>query len=238
MRRVALVLALAASLSRPTDALAQELAPHDDARQAFLEGTEAADEGRWTDAVESFRRAYALSSSSVALFNVGFALRALGRYLEAAQTFDALLAGTLDDETRAESERLRREVRSRLAHLELSGWPEALDLELRVDARPRSAGQTPSLRLELDPGDHSVSVRSAGYEPWEWAGALAAGESRALQVTLVPMRRPEAARRTSVTSSPWLWAALGVVLAASAAVIVWRVRDAQQLRPQATVVRL
>ncbi len=252
MRRVALVLALAAAFSRPTDALAQaadalaqapdalaqEPAPHDDARRAFLEGTAAADEGRWTDAVESFRRAYALSSSSVALFNVGFALRALGRYLEAAHTFDALLAGTLDDETRAESERLRREVRSRLAHLELSGWPEALDLELRVDARPRPAGQTLSLRFELDPGDHSVSIRSAGYEPWEWAGALAAGETRQLQVTLLPTRRSEAAPRSTVASSPWLWAAIGVVLVASAAVIVWRVRDAQQLRPEATVVRL
>jgi tetratricopeptide (TPR) repeat protein len=236
MRLPSLLLVLAAALALPSSAPAQAPTPRDDAREAFLEGSAAADEGRWTDAVDSFRRAYTLSASPVALFNVGFALRALGRYLEASRAFDELLAGTLDDETRAESERLRLEVRSRLAHLDLSGWPEGLDLELRVDARPRPVGRAPSVRFDLDPGDHSVSVRSAGHEPWEWAGALAAGETRALRVALLPVRLDPPS--SSVWAEPWLWVVVGVVVAASAAVAGWAIDDAQQLRPEATVVSL
>lgn len=211
---------------------AASTAARERARTAFVAGTTAIEEGRWTDAITSFDEAYQLTGSPVALFNLGYAYRALGRYVEARDAFDGVLAADVDASSRAEAQALRDEVAARVAVLELRG---ASTGEVRIDTQ--SLDDADPIVLDLDPGPHSASLHAPGFEPWEWVGELAAGSRTVVDVVLVPLPVLQA-EGGNVAEEPWLWIVIGAVVLAGAGVAIWAVDDAQQLRPEAMVLRL
>ena len=110
----------------------------DAAREAFLRGQEAADSGRWADALREFEQAYLMSGVPTALFNAGMALRALGRHKEARDTFDRLIESHPDSPATEQARPLRDEEAARVAVLELAGLDPSAEYELRLDGRRRT----------------------------------------------------------------------------------------------------
>ena len=146
MLRLLASLVLAALLVLSSTASAQTSATdREEARALFAAGQAAVDGGRWTDALDSFRRAYELTQAPSALFNAAFALRALGRYREAEVAFEELLA--LEGTRRAmrtEATGYLTEVRGRIAHLALEGLPEDAITTVRLDGRRRRRRAAPA----------------------------------------------------------------------------------------------
>lgn len=245
LRHLVVLAALAAPASL---ACAQEVAaeadegPRDRARARFVEGTTAMDEARWADAVDAFREAHALVGSPVALYNLGFALRALGRYREALEAFDALLQGAdLDEATRTDAAALRDEVRARLATLAIEGLPTET-VTVALDALDVTDTGLRPLELACDPGRHVLRIEAEGRVGFEWRGEVEAGARRGIEASLP--RLPEGPREApprSIVDEPAFWVILGVVLVGAgvgAGVGGWAADEAAQLRPEATRLRL
>lgn len=218
---VALALAVAmVTLAASTSASAQPRrptsAPTDnevaEARALFMAAQAAVEAGRWADAVDSFSRAYTLTGAASALFNLAYAYRALGRHLEARDTFEALLIDHPDFDTlrRAEAERLRDEVAARITVLSVAGLAPDVDYVVRLDGtRVDDTGARP-LELEADPGEHRLTVRGPqDIEAFDWEDVLDDGD----QVTVdyeAQTERPSGGG--GILSSPVFWTVLGVVL--------------------------
>ena len=172
---------------------------------------------RWADALPLFHRAYDLTGVPTALFNVGYALRALGRYVEARAAFDELLTLHLDDADRQEATSLRAEVADRIATVELDGLegPEGT-YEVRLDGTILADDGARPLRIESDPGSHRVEVHRAGHEPYDWSGTLGEGQPRTLTVSLPAL---PGVGGPGILAEPWLWIVIGVVVVGGAITI-------------------
>ncbi|MBX7196327.1 MAG: PEGA domain-containing protein [Sandaracinaceae bacterium] len=239
MRTVTLALMLASSLLASVGS-AQDAPPSDrvtrDAVQAFDTGSRAAEEERWSDALPAFQRAYALTRSEIALFNVGYVLRALGRFVEAHAAFNEVIArldgaGELLEQARA----YRNEVLGRIAHLRVDGLEPQTRYALLLDGTAREDDGARPLDLSLDPGSHGLSVRREGYMPFDWSGTLGEGETSRLAVELQPI--PHGG---TVADEAWFWIVVSVVVVGAGVGVGFLVDDAAQLdaAPGRTVVRL
>ena len=165
------------------DASSSELA---EARALFMAGQAAVDSGRWADAVDNFSRAYQLSEVPAALYNLGFALRALGRHREARDAFVELLEShpRVDRELRREARRYRDEAAARVAVLSVDGLDPRVRYTIRFDGtRVTDDGARP-VRVEMDAGSHTLTVRSPEHRPWVWEGELEDGQRLAVDATL------------------------------------------------------
>jgi Tetratricopeptide repeat/PEGA domain len=177
----------------PATASAQEHEPSDaeiaEARALFMAGQAAVDSGRWADAVESFSRAYDLSHVPAALYNLGFALRALGRHREARDAFDRLLEEhpRFDRDLRREANRYRAESAGRIARLSLSGLEESRRYVVRFDGEAVNDDGRRPLEVEGDPGAHTVTVRAPGFNPFVWEGTLTDGQQLTVDVDMTAL---------------------------------------------------
>ncbi|MGE0786520.1 MAG: tol-pal system YbgF family protein [Sandaracinaceae bacterium] len=192
---VAVVVGVSAAVA--PRALAQTDAPdcaptETDIQQAqalFVAGAAAIDAGRWSDAIDNFSRAYALTCAPSALYNYGVALRALGRHREARDAFARLLSEhpSMAEEIRANAENYRREEAARVAVLELAGIEPDVHPDLSLDGRAvADSGERP-LVLETDAGDHSLIARIDEHLPFVWEGPLSDGQRELITVTFRPI---------------------------------------------------
>lgn len=198
-----------------------------DAIEAFETGTRAADEARWSDALPAFQRAYALSRSDIALFNIGYVLRALGRFVEAHQAFSEVIersggTGELLDEARS----YRDEVLGRIAHLRIDGLALGVPHSVLLDGSEREDDGARPLDLSLDPGDHGLSVRLEGFLPFDWRGHVAEGGTERISIALEPL--PHGG---TVADEAWFWIVMSAIVVGGAITIGLVVDDAVQLDP-------
>jgi len=209
------------------------------ARALFAAGQAAVDAGRWTDALDAFRRAYELTHAPSALYNAAFALRALGRYEESERAFVELLSlPTLRQPMRVEATGYLTEVRARIAHLQLDGLPDDAITTIHLDAEGvADEGERP-LVLTTDPGHHALDVSLPGHARFEWVGDLADGQSLHIAVSLPLETGSGSARPTQVWEEAWFWVVIGVAVAGVAAGIIGGVVADQQaqLQPQSPLV--
>jgi len=229
MRHAMVILALSlSSWAAAGSAVAQTTTQRDraQARALFVAGQAAVDSGRWTDAHESFRRAYDLTGAPSALFNAAFALRALGRYQEAALAFQELLGlRNVDRPMLAEARGYLAEVRDRIARIELEGLPLETTT-VRLDAVGLIDDGARPLVLRMDPGRHALDVSLLGHARFEWAGEVTDGQTLHLVVSL-PAEAP-----ASVFEDAWFWVVVGLAVAGVGAVVAGVVADdAAQVRP-------
>jgi hypothetical protein len=159
------------------------------ARERFAAGTQAAESGRWSDALDAFRQAYELSGISAALYNVGTTYRSLGSYVDARDTFAQLLREhpELSDDMTASVTELRDEVAARVAALELRGVPLEGELNLRFDGRQTEVPGERPVRLETEGGRHTVRLTQPRHQPFLWEGSVAEGDTAVVQVELIPV---------------------------------------------------
>lgn len=195
--------------AQPSDANRQE------AREAFLAASQAAEEERWADALEGFERAYLLSGVPTALFNAAMVLRALGRHRDARDAFRRLLADHPEYDAREEAQALLEEEAARVAVLELVGLDPQADYEIRLDGRLVETARGSRRELETDAGRHTVVTDREGYETFTWEGSVRDGERRRIEVVMQELQlEPE---RRPIYKSAALWIVVGVVVAGAAA---------------------
>ena len=96
-RLLAVITTLLLLLTLSTVALAQkkgkekETPEQQQAKALFQQGISLSDDGKWAEALASFQQSDQLVPSAPVRFNIGATLRALGRYVEAKNTLDAVL---------------------------------------------------------------------------------------------------------------------------------------------------
>lgn len=197
------------------------------ARDHFVRGTRAIEVGRWADAVREFERAYELSRAPTALFNTGFALRALGRHVEARAAFDRLIAehGDADAAVLEEARELREEVDGLIVTLALAGLRTDVRYSLRLDGQTRADGGARPIELEVDPGRHVLEVAHASIEPFRWETESWGGEELRATAELVPRAVEET---SSVLESPFFWIAIAAAVATGVVLTVVLVDAADQ----------
>jgi tetratricopeptide (TPR) repeat protein len=146
--------------------LGESAAAPPEARARYQAGLEAMENGRWADALEAFRESYEIFPAAPALFNQGVVLRSLGRLREARDTFARLLDEheEMDEEARAAANQMGAEVAERIAEIAVDRLPRAgPQLRVRFDGSPLEDDGARPLVLEVDPGEHALTVLAEGY---------------------------------------------------------------------------
>jgi tetratricopeptide (TPR) repeat protein len=151
------------------------------ARAAYLRAALAAEELRWSDALEGFREAYTLSGAPPALLNVGLSLRALGRYVEARDAFEGLERAAPEYAREQNVQELLAHARAQVAVLTVRGLvgPSQLRLDGRLVAPAEGEGPR---SLAVDPGPHTVEVIREGFAPFIWERDMAPGENASVRI--------------------------------------------------------
>lgn len=165
--RFAIVVAVAvavglATVVAPYVAQAQQPSAREraQARAAFQRGERAFDAGRTEEALDDFRRAFRLAPHDAVRFNIAVCLERLGRFIEAAQEYDAAaVSEMLDAPTLQRAREQAARVRLSTATLVVSGSPAGADV--LVDDERRCALPC---RVQVDPGERRVVVRSSDGE--------------------------------------------------------------------------
>ncbi len=217
------------------DAGLPTVAARERARTSFVQGVRAAEEGRWGDALPSFREAYLFSRVPSALYNMAMALRALGRHREARDAFEQLLANHPDSGSAETAAERRDEEAARVVVLTLVGLDPEGTYQVRVDAREVDVGTAAEVVVETDPGVRVVEARRDGYTRWVWRGRLRDGERRRLAVRMSPEspqdgegaeEAEDGSERKGIWRNPIFWTVIGVVVVGTAVGVgVWALRE-------------
>jgi hypothetical protein len=160
-----------------------------EARSLFEDGLEAAEQERWADALELFRRSRSVVPRPSVLYNEAQVLVRLGRFVEARTALRDFLSaigglGGADATERARIDRARAlaaEIDAQIATLVLTVDPPGATVEVDGD---ETSGAGAVRTLELDPGRHAITVRAAGRDPSSFTVALLSGTRSAERVTL------------------------------------------------------
>jgi hypothetical protein len=198
MRR-AVVLAwtlLSFAIARPA------LADPVDADALLKEGIALRRAGRDREALEVFRRAYALSPSPHALAQVALAEQAIGAWVEAEADLSRALSAADDAWIVRHRELLEGGLGTIRAHL---GW---LDVAADVDGaelwvNDARAGTLPLARpVRLEAGSVVFEVRKSGYAPVRRSTSVEPGGTARASVHLVPLPRSAIIDETTEPSTP------------------------------------
>ena len=161
------------------------------AKNLFTLGNQSFKDGRYSDALASYRSSFELVERPRTLFNIAVCRDRLGdleggfvdyqRFLATAQERDADLV-----------ERARTRVAELQASLTLkvviTSSPAGAAIHLGPDAESPVAGRTPAT-LELKLGQHSLYLVAAGHSPVAAKVEVTAGTPARLDVTLPPLGR-------------------------------------------------
>lgn len=178
---LALPLALALALLAPVAASAQ------DARQHFLRGEAAYNQGDYEAALREWQAAYTMDPRPLLQFNLAQAFERLGRLEEARDALDQYLASAPPDDPHQADARARlAAIRERLSRtaVRVEGGPEGATIEIDGEDRGRTPRPDPLL---VEPGEHQIVVR-LGERRFESAVVVPAGQSITVHV-----RMPESA---------------------------------------------
>lgn len=184
--------------------------------------------GNYVEANAQFERAHRLNPSARTLRGLGIVAFELKRYPEAEQ----LLVQALDDprrplegEMKSQTEELLARTRNYLGTLKLSGVPSSA--RLLIDDQQVPLKEDLSYRLPL--GEHRLKASAEGHEPARRRFRIHSEQVTELQLDMPPLTATAApavdlTKTTdqyiedqrddgSVFESPWLWTAVGVVVA-------------------------
>jgi hypothetical protein len=161
------------------------------ARDLFKEGDLLQRSGKLVEALDKFQRAQAVFDAPTNLLRIAECEAALGRLVESAEAFRAVLRAPLPagsapafqaavDQARAEL----AQVEPRVPKLVVDVQPPKVDkLQLQIDGQNVAAALV-GASLPLDPGTHRVSVGAPGYATAEQQVILKEQESKTASFTL------------------------------------------------------
>jgi hypothetical protein len=182
------------------------------ARDLFKEGDALQRSGKLAEALDKFQRAQAVFDAPTNLLRIAECEAALGRLVESAEAFRAVLRAQLPagappafqaavDQARAELS----QVEPRVPRLVVDVQPaKVANLQLQIDGQSVSAALVDA-PLPLDPGAHRVVVSAPGYTGAEQQVVLKEQESKTVSLTLkaapASAAPPPPAASTSTTGS-------------------------------------
>jgi hypothetical protein len=179
------------------------------ARQVFAQGNALLAAGDYTGALERFRAAYDRWKNPKILVNTGTTLVALGRYAEAADTYEVYLRHPEAEASRREEieQALHdAEARSALLRVEVN----EVGATVMIDGRRLEGDGTAPVRV--DPGPHAVIVQKQGRSPTARPVVLEAGQRVVLKMYFAAAQA--APPRTDPPGTPPATAGSGFVLPA------------------------
>ncbi len=198
-RKRALVAAIALALASSQPAYAQRAAADvETARQLYNQGLELRGHGDLTLALEKFKAAHALAKTPITGLELARTHAALNQPVEARELCLGVARIPVTAEETARSVEARREA-AKIAE-EMAPKIATLRIKLR-GARPGDevillidGATVPPLAMSeprsLDPGAHTVSARIGAGEETKATTSLKEGETRDLELTVVPPPKP------------------------------------------------
>lgn len=204
------------------------------AREAYARGLESFRAQRYAEALLSFESSYRAEPRPEVLYNIGLVQRALGRYLDAVDSWERFLAGDTSAVGAAVTQQARDGVvalRSMVATVTLRAQP-ACD-EVLIDGRP---ARVEAGVIRVDPGQRVLECRASGYAPSRQDLHLGLSERRGVDLALRPLsttisstadprasitaRSAPRARAASGAGLPWwTWGGVGLTVAATGAAV-------------------
>jgi tetratricopeptide (TPR) repeat protein len=151
----------------------------------FRRGVQLYGEADYAGALAEFKRAYSISPTAAALYNVGEAQYQLQDYAGALKTFRRFLADFAPNEShRADVDSAVEILRGRVGHLNVVTVP--LGADVSVDDQP--AGKTPlDQRLLVSVGRRRVTAVLPGRAPLTRVVDVAAGDDVSVSLELPPV---------------------------------------------------
>ncbi|MCC6521426.1 MAG: PEGA domain-containing protein [Polyangiaceae bacterium] len=187
MRLAGLILLFVVAL--PAVAAGQDLA---EAERLFRQGVELANDERWGEAAEYFRRARAISERPSVVCNLAFALYHLGQATEATEALDRCVElGRADPGWGAEhaadlamARRYRAELSPAVGHLRLTLEPASARVFIDGEV---IEGTGTTRTIDVDPGRHRLMVSAEGFETYHETFSVLSGASAEHSVHLVAL---------------------------------------------------
>lgn len=196
--------------------------------EAIELGVSEFEAGNATEARAHFTRAHALYPNARTLRALGMVAFELKRYLECTRYLEQALGSTertLEGERRKETEKLLERA---------NGYLGRFILDLESDTRLTVDGGGDALRggdeLVLEAGDHTLEFRASGRVANKRVLTVQGGEREPLRVVLVPLQLgssgthahppgggQDSSKKRPLYRNPWLWTAVGLVLAGAGA---------------------
>jgi hypothetical protein len=133
------------------------------ARRLFREGAQAAEEGRWLDARERFRRALSVRPSPLLHYNLALACQNAGYLVEAVDQYRSFLRIDNDPANvarRTAAQRAIAAIEPVLARVLVSAPSEEAIAVLAIDGRALPEGLW-GVEIPLDPGEHIIDARGS-----------------------------------------------------------------------------
>lgn len=140
-------------------------------------------EGALEDAVNAFRKAYERHQDPRYQYNIGVALKAMGRDAAALEAFERFLkdAQQVPPEFLADARRQRDGLVQKVGQLQVVSTQDGATVLL--DGRP--SGQTPIAGVfHLDPGSYVVRVEKPGFEGYQESVRITSGKTARVEVAL------------------------------------------------------
>jgi tetratricopeptide (TPR) repeat protein len=197
--------------------------------QAVTLGLTEFEEKNFAEARAQFLRAHALSPSARTLRALGMVEFELKHYAESARLLSEALGSSekpLDADKRKHAQQLLEQANSYIGKLTLDIEPEtALNVDgVMTNLRPGS-------ELVLEVGDHTLEFHAPTRIAQKRTLTIRGGEASTLRVRLAALKpgseesaakqaatsSPDAPKERRVVRNPWLWTAVGVVVAGAAA---------------------
>jgi hypothetical protein len=166
------------------------------ARRLFREGAQAAEEGRWMDARDRFRRALSVRPSPLLHYNLAVASQNAGYLVEAVDQYRSFLRIDNDPANaarRVAAQRAIAAIEPVLARLLIRAPASESIAMLAIDGRPLPQGLW-DVEIPLDPGEHFIDARGSRGSVSHQSIVAREGESISitLQWTASPTSTPNA----------------------------------------------
>lgn len=217
------------------------------AQVAFRGGVDAARQARWPEALALFERAYALSPRPVVLINLAGAQARTGRLIAAAKNYHRILDDASSPDTasfRKAAAEVLPALEERIPKVRVHPTGHAPTDTFEIDGEALTLERL-AAGVALDPGPHTLVVERGGAERTRVLFSLAERELRDIPLAVPSLIVPAAAPPVAVASngaaldlsppaaaaeprepgrrwwaSGWTWTGVGVVLAATSAVLI------------------
>lgn len=164
---------------RPADPAAKARAS-----KLLNDGNQQSNDGDYVEALENFRAAYQIYPSPKLLLNIGTMLRQLGKNVEAAEVYEKYLEDPeADPNQRQLLTQTLDEINNLVGHVRVTVDPADAAVSLNGTPVVIAAGGT---NVRVEPGTHKIVGEKKGFPPALATISLRRGETRTIDLKLVP----------------------------------------------------
>jgi len=169
----------------PKSALAQDKKELSKARALFQRAIELEQAGNYPTALEQFREVGQVRMTPQVRFHIASCEEKLGKLVTALGGYELALADadSVGDDFKGEVDTAVTRLRASIPKLVIQRGAGAEAAEMELDGVALGASSI-GVSVPLDPGPHSITAKSPGYEPFSQTVTIAENEQKTLEVVL------------------------------------------------------